>query len=118
MLTQLHLPALSARFGRIPLAMVSTETLMENPLLQPKKLPQFSSIEPADLTPAVSELLTKMEQDFENIESKLENTNSPDYDQGLPEVERTLYTVSSKFCVRCCRPLEWCQEWRRTTCRL
>jgi Zn-dependent oligopeptidase len=93
-LTQLHLPTLAARFGRIPLAMVSTVTLMENPLLQPEKLPQFSSIEPADLTPAVSELLTKMEQDFENIESKLENTNSPDYDQGLPEVERIQFRLS------------------------
>lgn len=67
---------------------------MENPLLQPEKLPQFSSIEPADLMPAVSELLTKMEDDFENIESKLENTNSPDYDQGLPEVERIQFRLS------------------------
>ena len=59
-----------ARRGRIPLAMVSTDTLTENPLLQQEALPKFSSIEPANLTPAVSELLTKMEQDFETLEQQ------------------------------------------------
>jgi Zn-dependent oligopeptidase len=42
--------------------MVATETLTENPLLKQENLPKFESIQPSDLTPAVSELLSKLEQ--------------------------------------------------------
>ena len=73
--------------------MVSTDTLTENPLLQQKKLPKFGSIEPANLTPAVSELLAKMEQDFEKLESTLSKSSSPDYDEILPEVERIQFPL-------------------------
>jgi oligopeptidase A len=84
----------SARRGRIPLAMVSTDTLTENPLLQQEALPKFSSIEPANLTPAVSELLTKMEQDFEALEQQLDNSDAPpDYNQVLPQVERIQFPL-------------------------
>ncbi len=88
------LPTLIARRGRIPLAMVSTDTLTENPLLQQEALPKFSSIEPANLTPAVSELLTKMEQDFEALEQQLDNSDAPpDYNQVLPQVERIQFPL-------------------------
>jgi len=83
----------TARRGRFPLAMVSTDTLTENPLLQQEKLPKFSSIEPSDLTPAVTELLTKMEQDFEALEGKLEQSSSPEYNEVLPEVERIQFPL-------------------------
>jgi oligopeptidase A len=74
--------------------MVSTDTLTENPLLQQEALPKFSSIEPANLTPAVSELLTKMEQDFEALEQQLDNSDAPpDYNQVLPQVERIQFPL-------------------------
>lgn len=74
--------------------MVSTDTLTENPLLQQEKLPKFGSIEPSDLTPAVGELLSKMEADFEQLESDLDNASSnPDYESVLPEVERIQFPL-------------------------
>lgn len=83
----------TARRGRIPLAMVSTDVLTENPLLQQEQLPKFASIQPSDLTPAVSTLLEKMEEDFTKLESTLEKTESPDYDDVLPAVERLQFPV-------------------------
>ena len=68
-------------------------TLAENPLLQQEALPKFASIEPADLTPAVTELLTKMEQQFSDLESVLGSIESPDYEQVLPQVERIQFPV-------------------------
>lgn len=68
-------------------------TLAENPLLQQEALPKFASIQPADLTPAVTELLTKMEQEFMDLESILESNESPDYDQVLPQVERIQFPI-------------------------
>ena len=68
-------------------------TLAENPLLQQEALPKFASIQPADLTPAVTELLTKMEQEFMDLESILESNDSPDYDQVLPQVERIQFPI-------------------------
>lgn len=86
--------ARTARRGRIPLAMASTDTLTENPLLQQEKLPKFGSIEPSDLTPAVGELLSKMEADFEQLESSLDSASSnPDYESVLPEVERIQFPL-------------------------
>lgn len=65
-----------------------------NPLLEQQTLPKFASIEPADLTPAVSELLEKMESDFEKLEQKLEKNPSAEYDQILPEVEKMQFPLS------------------------
>lgn len=42
--------------------MVASETLTENPILKQENLPKFESIQPSDLTPAISELLSKLEQ--------------------------------------------------------
>lgn len=82
----------SAR-SHIPLAMVSTDTLTENPLLQQEKLPKFSSIEASDLTPAVTDLLAKMETDFEQLESNLEKSSAPSFEEVLPEVEKIQFPL-------------------------
>ena len=56
------------RNSRIPLAM---STMTENALLQQDSLPKFKSIEPSQLTPAVSDLLEKLEKDFSSFESRI-----------------------------------------------
>jgi oligopeptidase A len=68
-------------------------TLVENPFLQQEALPKFASIQPADLTPAVTELLAKMERDFVDLESALDAMESPEYDQVLPQVERMQFPI-------------------------
>jgi oligopeptidase A len=73
-------------------------TTTVNPLLQQEDLPKFKSIEPKDLTPAVEQLLAKMEADFSELEHKLEeevaNKQDVDFDQVLPEVERIQFGLS------------------------
>ena len=62
-----------------------------NPLLQQEDLPKFASIQPKDLSPAVEELLNKMQADFTSLENTLETKASQkevDYQQVLPELER------------------------------
>lgn len=68
-------------------------TLVENPFLQQENLPKFASIQPDDLTPAVTELLAKMEHDFVELESALEAMDSPEYDQVLPQLERMQFPI-------------------------
>lgn len=70
-----------------------TSTATANPLLQQEALPKFASIEPADLTPAVTELLEKMEKEFQNLEEKLAKADSVDYEEVLPEVERIQFPL-------------------------
>jgi oligopeptidase A len=91
--------AFSSRFAsrnilRTTLAMVSTDAIVENPLLQQSGLPKFQSIQPKDLTPAVEQLLEKMELDFASLEKKMGETSSIDYDAVLPEVERIQFGIS------------------------
>lgn len=84
--------AFQARGGAVSrTAMASTTTV--NPLLDQETLPKFASIEPADLTPAVSELLEKMESEFEQLEEKLNAAESVDYDAVLPEVEKIQFPL-------------------------
>ena len=64
----------------------TTDTMIENPLLEQDGLPKFESIEPKHLTPAVESLLDKLEKDFTSLEESF--GDSPEYDQVLPEVER------------------------------
>lgn len=71
--------------------MSSAETA--NPLLEQEGLPKFNSIEPEHLTPAVEELLEKLEKDFAGLESTFTKEDGKDsleldYDQVLPAVER------------------------------
>lgn len=81
--------------------MTSTESAaaatLGNPLLQQDDLPKFQSIEPKDLTPAVEELLAKMEADFAELERKLQDSSAQealDFDDVLPEVERIQFGLS------------------------
>ena len=70
-----------------------SSTMVENPLLQQEDLPKFETIEPKHLTPAVDNLLEKLEKDFENLESSLTSKDSPDYEEVLPEVERMQFSL-------------------------
>jgi oligopeptidase A len=86
--------AFTSRFARRSLsqaAMVATDAMVENPLLQQEGLPKFNSIEPKHLTPAVESLLEKLENDFTNFESTLSEKDDFDFDEVLPEVERIQY---------------------------
>mmetsp|Transcript_16730 Transcript_16730/g.23611 ORF Transcript_16730/g.23611 Transcript_16730/m.23611 type:complete len:759 (-) Transcript_16730:88-2364(-) len=73
---------------RIPLAMVSTSTDVENPLLQQEGLPKFESIDPSHLTPAVKSLLENLDSGLADLESKLTSIEKPDYIDVLPQVEK------------------------------
>jgi oligopeptidase A len=64
---------------------VSTTT---NPLLQQDGLPKFAEIEPSNVTPAVQELLAKLEADFAKLETDLGSRSSISYDDVLPRIER------------------------------
>jgi oligopeptidase A len=69
--------------------LASTAPTLENPLLQQESLPKFESIQPKDLTPAVNTLLEKLDADFEQLESKLQQvTATVQYEQVLPELEK------------------------------
>ncbi len=66
--------------------------IQTNPLLDVSGLPKFSSIEPSNLTPAVSTLLEKLDKDFADLTSKISSDNyEPKYDEVLPELERMQY---------------------------
>uniref|UniRef100_A0A6U6EF43 oligopeptidase A n=1 Tax=Odontella aurita TaxID=265563 RepID=A0A6U6EF43_9STRA len=66
----------------------STSSPSSNPMLDQDGLPRFSSIEPSQLPPAVTELLEKLEADFSAMESKLSEDDGTSYDEVLPAVER------------------------------
>ncbi len=60
-----------------------------NPLLDQVGLPKFSSIEPSNLTPAVTTLLENLDKDFAELTSKISTGNQvPSYDEVLPELEK------------------------------
>jgi oligopeptidase A len=90
--------AFSSRYPRRVLGskagirMLSTDTLVENPLLEQESLPKFDSIEPKHLTPAVDNLLEKLEGDFASLEKSF--GDSPDYDDVLPKVERIQFGLA------------------------
>lgn len=74
-------------------AMSSSSTLetmtTSNAFLQQDDLPKFKSLTPKDLTPAVDTLLTKMDEDFDALEKKLETSiDSVSYEDVLPELEK------------------------------
>ena len=81
------------RFSRSSLAMVSS-TAVENPLLLQDSLPKFESIEPSQLTPAVTDLLDKLESDFASFESKIsEDGFDASFDNVLPELEKMQFPL-------------------------
>lgn len=77
-----------------------------NPLLQQEGLPKFASIQPHDLTPAVEVLLSQMERDLQQLETRLAQStqdssaettataSSLDFDSVVPEVERIQFGLS------------------------
>lgn len=73
----------------------AVDTATVNPLLDYSGLPKFDSIEPKHLTPAVEELLAKLESGFSTMEEELakKNEGSIHYDEVLPVVERMQYPV-------------------------
>jgi oligopeptidase A len=65
-----------------------------NPLLDSSGLPKFSSIEPSNLTPAVSSLLEKLDKDFADLTSKISSESyQPKYEEILPELEKMQYDL-------------------------
>lgn len=78
---------------RFASAMLSSKTCSDNPLLEQKSLPKFSSIEPSHLQPAVETLLASMSEKFAALESNL-NPASASYSDILPELERIREPIS------------------------
>lgn len=65
-----------------------------NPLLDNVGLPKFSSIEPSNLSPAISTLLEKLDQDFADLTTKISaDEYQAKYDEILPELEKMQYAV-------------------------
>jgi len=65
-----------------------------NPFLQQDGLPKFDSLEPEYLSPAVEELLEKLETDFAKLEEDLgKEPSDVDYDAVLPVVERMQFPL-------------------------
>jgi len=88
--------ATNQRNSRFPLAMVSTstDTATTNALLDQDALPKFSSIEPSQLTPAVSQLVEKLENDFSSFESKMAADGfDATYESVLPELEKMQFPL-------------------------
>lgn len=70
-------------------APTTTTCIATNPLLQQEGLPKFATIEPSNLTPAVSHLVEKLENDFSSFESKVsEEAFDASFDDILPELEK------------------------------
>lgn len=77
-----------------------------NPLLQMDDLPKFTSIQASDITPAVTDLLEKLQVDLDLLEEKLMTENGNDntsdattstttvYDTVVPIVERMQFPIS------------------------
>jgi len=67
-----------------------------NPFLQQDGLPKFESLEPEYLSPAVEELLQKLEDDFAALEDELQTESDRkdvDYDAVVPVIERMQYPL-------------------------
>jgi oligopeptidase A len=74
---------------------LNTETITTtNPFLLQEDLPQFEQLEPEFLTPAVETLLVEMEEQFTALEERLaSSSNTAEYDQLLPEIERIQFPL-------------------------
>jgi len=82
----------NGRYARVPIAMFSTTT--ENALLQQESLPKFAAIEPSQLTPAVTDLVDKLEGDFASFESKIgEDGYQATYENVMPELEKMQFPL-------------------------
>lgn len=79
------------------MAMFSTAT--ENALLQQESLPKFASIEPSQLTPAVTELVETLDKDFDKFETKISAEGyDATYDNVMPELEKMQFPLGYGKC--------------------
>ncbi len=84
----------NSRTARMPMAMFSATTSTSNALLEQESLPKFSSIDPSQLTPAVSETVEKLEKDFAAFEEKIASDGfDATYDSVLPELEKMQFPL-------------------------
>jgi len=70
--------------------------LSNNPLMEQDALPKFENIEPKHFTPAVEELLEKLENDFTRLEENLakkDGSDAIDYDDVLPVIEQMQFPL-------------------------
>lgn len=73
---------------------MASSTVATNPMLEQSGLPKFETIEPKHLTPAVEELLAKLENDFVEMEDTLSKKDGAvEFDEVLPVVERMQYPI-------------------------
>ena len=72
--------------------------------MQQDDLPKFSFIDAKDLTRAIDKLLSKLEQDFASLESKLteeaKNNVVVDFEDVLPQVERIQFGLGYAWVLR------------------
>jgi len=70
-------------------------TATSNPLLETSDLPKFTKIEPSQLTPAMTEILEKLEKDFAAMESSMSDEGKVDFDyeEVLPVLEKMQFPL-------------------------
>ena len=85
--TNLAFDVYLGRTGRQSFLAMSTAAAT-NPFLIQDSTPKFSKLDPQYLSPAVEQLLDEMKNNFDNLEKKLSESSSPDYEEVLPELER------------------------------
>ena len=89
-----NLRSSSAAATLFRMASSTTEAAVANPFLQQSGLPKFETLEPKFLSPAVEELLEKLETDFAKLEEDLEKESSNvDYEGVLPVIERMQFPL-------------------------
>lgn len=76
----------------------STTTTSPNPLLIQEDLPKFGQIQPSDLTPAVEDLLAKLQDDFTALETRLTECIAKEdptvsYDDVVPVMEQMQFPL-------------------------
>ncbi len=66
-----------------------------NPFIDNEGLPKFGSVKAADLPPAISHLVAKLDTEFSLFESEIFKENIvPTYDDVLPELERLVFPLN------------------------
>ena len=74
--------------NKLRMSTVAEPETVTNPLLESDDLPKFGSIEPSQLTPAMTTILETLESQFSGIEDKLKGQDAVGYDDVLPELEK------------------------------
>jgi len=76
-------------------AAAASAAAASNPFLQQEGLPKFEKLEPEFLSPAVEELLAKLEADFTKLEDTLSENKDAcvEYDDVVPVIEKMQYPL-------------------------